>query len=88
MTDTELREGIAELEHNQWVKWSKSLAPALNDILLRLPEGSNEADTLYERLQRWAKLWIPYAELTKEQKDQDRYWADIVLQALKEPVII
>ena len=57
-----IREGLAELEHDQWVAWSRSLAIA--------------EDLSPERLERWGKLWIPYAELTEEQKDQDRIWAD------------
>ena len=64
----EIREEIAELEHKQWVAWSKSLAKA------------EHLD--YDRLERWMKLWIPYAELTEEQKDQDRIWADKSLNRL------
>ena len=56
----EIREGMAELEHDQWVEWSKAVA--------------NEVSP--ERRARWEKLWIPYPELTEEQKDQDRVWAD------------
>ena len=58
----ELREALAELEHEQWITWSKSIAK------------SEHLD--YDRLEGWMKLWIPYAELTEEQKDQDRIWAD------------
>ena len=56
----EIREGLAKLEHDQWVEWSKAVAPEVSP----------------ERQERWKKLWIPYSELTEEQKDQDRVWAD------------
>lgn len=57
-----LREYLAELEHEQWVKWSKSIA---------------QAEKLSpDRLLRWQKLWVPYKDLTEKQKDQDREWAD------------
>ncbi len=56
----EIREGLAKLEHDQWVEWSKAVAPEVSP----------------ERRERWKKLWITYSELTEEQKDQDRVWAD------------
>lgn len=65
MTNKELREKLAELEHEQWIAWSKSIA---EDCAI----GS-------ERRERWEKLWRPYSELTEEEKDQDRKWADKVL---------
>ncbi len=62
------REKIAELEHEQWIAWSKNIAETDNISI--------------ERTERWAKLWIPYAELTEAQKDQDRIWADKTLALL------
>ncbi|KKK54109.1 hypothetical protein LCGC14_3088010, partial [marine sediment metagenome] len=58
----EIREGLAELEHEQWIEWSKNI--------VRVEKLSPE------RIARWKKLWIPYADLTEEQKDQDRIWVD------------
>jgi len=78
----EIRERQAELEHEQWIVWAKAITPELNDILYKLPEGSIEADGLARRLERWASLFKPYAELTEEQKDQDRVWADKTLAGL------
>ena len=64
----EIREGMAELEHEQWVVWAYALM---------------EREKLSpERIERWQKLMIPYSELTEEQKDQDRKWADISLKKL------
>lgn len=79
----EIIEVLAELEHNQWWHWAKSLTPELNDILYKLPEGSLEADRLAARLGRWSSLFMPYDQLTEEQKEQDRIWARESLSALK-----
>lgn len=59
-----IREKIAELEHDQWIAWSKNIAET---------EQITPA-----RRERWEKLWLPYDTLTEEQKDQDREWADKV----------
>ncbi len=61
-TRPELREALAELEHEQWIEWAKNLI-------------KRESLSL-ERIERWNKLMIPYSQLTEEQKDQDRIWAD------------
>jgi len=66
----ELREKLAELEHEQWIVWAFSLM---------------EREKLSpERIKRWQKLMIPYSELTEEQKDQDRKWADKSLALLQQ----
>jgi hypothetical protein len=57
-----LRERLAEIEHEQWIAWSKDIAKT---------EGISE-----ERFIRWQKLWRPYNELTEVEKDQDREWGD------------
>jgi len=63
-----LREWLAELEHRQWIEWSKNLAKTEN-----LSE---------ERVKRWKKLWIPYEKLSENDKDFDRVWADKVIEIL------
>jgi hypothetical protein len=61
-----MREKLAELEHNQWMAWSQDIAKTEN--------------ITPARLERWQKLWLPYDTLTEAQKDQDREWADRVLE--------
>ena len=57
----ELIEQMTALEHEQWVQWSQQITAT---------------ETISpDRLKRWEKLWIPYSDLTEEQKDQDREWA-------------
>ncbi len=52
-------ERLAEAEHEQWVRWAR-------DLLEREP-GISQA-----RRERWSKLFVPYAELSEESKEQDR----------------
>lgn len=61
MSDVQLLEALAALEHDQWIEWSKSIAKSEN--------------LSPERLERWGKLWVPYDQLTEDQKEQDRVWA-------------
>lgn len=67
--DNDKLEALAALEHEQWMEWSKYVA-------------ENE-DISQVRLARWQKLWKPYADLTEEEKEQDRVWARKVLGVIK-----
>ena len=62
----ELLERLAEVEHEQWLAWSRSVAPEVN----------------LERRQRWEACWVPYSQLPEEVKELDRVWARKVLAAL------
>lgn len=68
----DLLEKLAELEHDQWMSWSKNLA-------------HNETISS-ERENKWRELWVPYCILTEEQKEQDRIWARKVLNIVKEHI--
>ena len=70
---TELIEKLADLEHKQWIKWSKALVQ-----MKQVP---------IERELRWKKLWIPYSALSEELKEEDRVWARKVLKILKELIL-
>jgi len=67
--EEELIEQLAALEHEQWIYWSKAIA-----------EKQNISE---EKLQSWRKLWIPYKDLSEEDKEHDRKWARKVLDTLK-----
>ena len=56
--DKEAIEELAAIEHDQWVEWAK----AISDLENLSPE----------RVKRWKKLYVPYAELSEESKEQDR----------------
>jgi len=64
-----LVEALAELEHNQWVCWSKDV--------------SQKEKLSRERLRRWKGLWIPYSELSEEMKEEDRKWARKALKIIR-----
>jgi hypothetical protein len=64
--DREILEKLAELEHKQWVYWSKALA--------------STEKLSKKRLNRWQKMWRPYKELSSKMKEQDRRWAKRVLK--------
>jgi hypothetical protein len=68
MNRTKLREQLAALEHDQWVEWSRHLA------------ASEELSA--DRLARWQRSWVPYAQLPEHLKDLDRAYADHVLALL------
>ena len=59
-----LLERVAELEHEQWMAWSKSVAPEVSA----------------ERRARWEKYWVPYDQLPEDIKELDRDWARKVLR--------
>ena len=63
-----LRERLADLEHEQWMKWAGSVMPEVS-------QG---------RQDRWQGYMVPYAELTEKVKDYDRKWADKILDILQE----
>ena len=62
----ELIEELSDLEHEQWMKWSKELAKK---------EKLSE-----ERVERWEKDWKPYDKLRDDIKEFDRIWARKVLK--------
>lgn len=66
----ELVEKLAELEHDQWIEWSKSVAGEVSE----------------SRLARWELYWVPYSELSEAVKEQDRIWARKVLAVLQEDI--
>ena len=83
----ELIERLAELEHKQWVEWSKNIAPELVELrdaasLLLVNDALSFKTS--ERLQRWNSFWVPYNGLNEKTKEQDRVWARRVLQIFKE----
>jgi RyR domain-containing protein len=64
----ELRERLAELEHEQWMAWAKAVWDEVSPA----------------RRERWAPLMVPYHQLTEASKDQDREWADKVLATVNQ----
>lgn len=66
----DLLEKLAEVEHEQWVSWAKSLI---------------ESEKLSPvRLKRWDLYLVPYSELEEKIKEYDRVWARKVLDIINE----
>lgn len=66
MMEDELLERLAAVEHEQWMHWSQAVA----------------AEVSAERRQRWQAYWVAYEDLPEEMKEEDRFWARKVLEAL------
>ena len=65
-----LLEKLAELEHEQWVEWSKELAS--KEVISK------------ERLERWKSYWVSFDELPNIVQDADRRWARKVITIIEE----
>ncbi|MFA5828162.1 MAG: hypothetical protein WC841_02215 [Candidatus Shapirobacteria bacterium] len=64
----DLREELAKLEHLQWTCWSKFMLNNLTE----------------ENIAKWKKqINTPYNELTDQEKQSDRKWADKVLEIIQ-----
>lgn len=66
--ESPLLEKLADLEHEQWIHWTRYMLENLTE----------------ENIKRWGGLLnIPYGELTEEQKESDRVWARKVIAILE-----
>jgi len=64
-----LREELAELEHDQWQSW-------VNYVMRQYSIPRN-------LMEKWLNNMKPYSELSEEEKDKDREWADKVMEVFK-----
>jgi len=67
-----LIERLAELEHEQWMEWSKDI--------------SKKEKLSSDRLKRWKEYWADYDKLKEDVKEQDRKYARKVLKIFKEKI--
>lgn len=67
-----LIEELSDLEHDQWVKWSRVTFLKLDDF------------TIDEIVNKWRPNWKPYSELPEEEKEKDRIFARKVIERLIE----
>jgi len=68
--EKKLIEQVAEVQHEAWMHWSKTIAET--ELLISI-----------DRVERWKKLWVPYTQLSEEDKEHDRKWARKVLEIIK-----
>jgi hypothetical protein len=74
MITNALIERLADLEHQQWMSWAKTL------IL-------EEPGLAPERVARWRSSFIPYADLPEPLKDLDRTWARRVFALMEQETL-
>lgn len=75
-----LREELSDLEHEQWMVWSKSVTSQVMDNKV----SAHEVGIAFqEKHLKWLPNWKPYDELDKKTKDFDRVWADKVLELIE-----
>jgi hypothetical protein len=106
LSKEQMLEELADIEHEQWIEWSKNIAGQLKELddliwayqdckFSVVPSDRSKQlvdDPMYaydvrrkliERLKRWEKLQnTPYADLTEEQKEQDRVYARKCLRVI------
>lgn len=67
----QLIEKLAELEHLQWLTWTR--------VLLEEEKGLSK-----ERVKRWTEFRAAYDDLSEKNKEGDRYWANKVMEIFDE----
>lgn len=67
--EDKILEELAEIEHIKWMEWARHIL-------------SEESITTM-RVQRWARLFVPYSELSEQEKEKDRVLARRVLGIVK-----
>jgi len=68
--DNILLEELAELHHNLWMEWARHIL--------------SEEVISTQRVQRWAKLFVPYNQLSEQEKEKDRVLARRVYDIVEE----
>jgi hypothetical protein len=68
ITDTDLIEALAAIEHEQWMHWSQAVAAEVTDATRS----------------KWQRSWIPYEQLTEDLKEADRVWARKVANLIQQ----
>lgn len=88
MVDEQLLEVLSDLEHQQWVVWTKGLI-----AWMRTAEGMSERDkrALNEAadilLAKWETNWGDYWALTESVKEHDRNFARRVVEVFQDHVL-
>ena len=80
----DLLEKLSELEHIQWLSWSKAVWDRLESIKRAIEEEDKRKALflLEEQRNRWGVNWIPYNKLDEETKEMDRKYARKVIKII------
>lgn len=68
--DDELLEVLAEFDHEMWKDWARHIL-------------SEEAISTM-RVQRWARNFVPYSELSEKEKEKNRVLARKILRLIQQ----
>lgn len=68
MNKEQIIERLATLEHKRWVLWTENILQT--ELLTN------------KRLEEWKRLQVPYNQLTEEQKEYSRAWAEQIIKAM------
>lgn len=68
----DLIEALAEIEHEQWMHWSKTVAGDVAEVIRS----------------KWHRSWVDYAELADNMKEADRVWARKVVALLRQRKLV
>ena len=68
----DLVEALAEIEHEQWMHWSRTVAADVTDATRA----------------KWQRSWTDYAVLPDDLKEADRVWARKVITVLRQRRLI
>ncbi|KKL95787.1 hypothetical protein LCGC14_1851070 [marine sediment metagenome] len=75
---SELREQLADQEHERWSRWMRYL------FTLCLPGRNGDLIIPVQSVKHWqGQIDTPYAELSEKEKDSDRKEADNTLQLVE-----
>lgn len=73
MTTNEVLEELANIEHEQWMSWSKTALIKMKALESNEPDAFENA--IYWLQDHWQKNWKSYPELPEDTKEHDREWA-------------
>jgi len=81
-TYNETIEELSDLEHRQWMHWSKDVSNLLEELLNIVKHPEEDKIVIgqiwnkgMKKLVNWKRYWIPYEKLDEEIKNKDREWA-------------
>lgn len=82
--ETPLREQLAAFEHQQWAHWTRHMLDTLQEVIglgfYEARDNGIDLSKTKEALDRWRRqINTVYEDLTEDEKDADRVWADEVL---------
>lgn len=79
-SESHLLEELSDLEHEQWMRWSKTIHDRMKDAIR---EGKNLEQFTNEMYERWYPNWKSYEKLDWETKEYDREWSRQVLGIIR-----